>query len=560
MASERQDATHPAAEGDAGTPPDGGLASAVRATGLMTLLSRFAGLARDILIVRIFGDTPIGSAFAAAFAIPNTFRRLFGEGALSAAFLPEYARADKASPALARDFAGLVLAALGMVTASITVLIEAALLLVLALGDHPPDRALSLKLIMVMLPFMPLICTTAILGGMLQVHGRFGPAASGPIILNLFMIAVGVWHLWWGSSAGATTAYVLGVATVLSGLTQAAWFAVLLRGRLARPRLTPDARERARVTIRRFVPVLLGLGTLQLSGLTDMLIAMWPIWVGPTVLGLAYPLDGASNAIIASSQKLYQFPLGVFGIAVAAAVFPMLSRAADEPARFEGILRRGLRLSFFIGLPASAGLLLVRDEVTMTLFGGGASGFSPDGVARAAAVVLGFAPAVWVYSVNHVLTRAYYARGDTTTPMRVAVGAVGLNLLLNLALMWPLREAGLAAATALSAAAQLATLAWLCPRKLGVRPLADGVGRAVARVVLAAGVMAAAVALAGWAAGLAMDGQTPWRIAAMTLAVKTIVGAVSYAVACRALGVPELGWLLHRSVGPGANGKREGAA
>jgi putative peptidoglycan lipid II flippase len=524
----------------------------------MTLLSRFAGLARDVLIVRIFGDTPIGSAFAAAFAIPNTFRRLFGEGALSAAFLPEYSRADKASPEQARVFAGVVLAALGLVTVSITVLIELALLALLALGEHGAERSLSLRLIMVMLPFMPFICTTAILGGMLQVHGRFGPAASGPIILNGFMIAVGVWHLVSGSGAGATTAYVLGVATVLSGVTQAVWFLTLLPGRIARPRLTPQVRERAGRTLRTFVPVLVGLGTLQLSGLMDMLIAMWPIWVGPTVLGAAYPLDGASNAILASAQKLYQFPLGVFGIAVAAAVFPMLSRAADESERFERILRRGLRLSFFIGLPASVGLILVRHDVTRTLFAGGGSGFSADGVERATAVVAGFAPAVWAYSVNHVLTRAYYARGDTSTPMRVAIGAVGFNLLLNLVLMWPLREAGLAAATALSATAQTVVLSWLCGRTLGVRPLADGVGRAAGRILLAAGVMAGAVIACGWGVRAAAGGAlTPWSLAACTLAAKTVVGAVAYASTCRALGVPELGWLVHRSVAP-SGGREEG--
>lgn len=524
------------------------LGSAVRTTGAVTLVSRLGGLARDVIVVRIFGDTAIGSAFAAAFAIPNTFRRLFGEGALSAAFLPQYAQAQRHDPEVAARFAGLVVAALGLATAALTIAAEVVLLLVLLLGPHSVDRSLSLRLIMVMLPFMPLICMAAILGGMLQVHGRFGPAASGPIVLNAFIIAVGAWHLALGTFATEPTAYLLGAATVLSGVTQAGWFALLLRAHLRRPRLTPDAVHRARVTLRRFVPVALGLGTLQLNGFVDMLIAMWPIWVGPRLLGRAYPLDEASNVILASAQKLYQFPLGVFGIAVAAAVFPMLARAADEPHRFEQILRRGLRLSLFIGLPASLGLVLVRHDVTLALFGGGSTGFSPEGVDRAAAVVLGFAPAVWAYSLNHVFTRAFYARGDTATPVYVAIAAVGLNVALNLTLIWPLREAGLAWSTAASAMAQTAALAWLCARRLRVAPLDWATARAVARIAAASLLMGVAV----WGVGRALQqanlSLSPWWGALVRLAAMTGVGGVSYLAFARLLGAPELAWMLARSV------------
>jgi putative peptidoglycan lipid II flippase len=538
--------------GDADTAP--ALGAAVRTTGAVTLLSRFAGLARDVIVVRIFGDTATGSAFAAAFAIPNTFRRLFGEGALSAAFLPAYAQAEKHNPSAAARFASLVVAWLGLVTAALTVLIETALLVLLLAVDHPPDRVLSLQLIMVMLPFMPLICMAAIMGGMLQVHGRFGPAASGPIILNAFIIAVGAWHLVSGTLAAEATAYVLGAATVLSGLTQAAWFFLLLRTRWAPPRIDPDARERVRVTLRRFVPVALGLGTLQLNGFVDMLLAMWPIWVGPTLAGRTYPLDEASNVILASAQKLYQFPLGVFGIAVAAAVFPMLARAADERERFERILRRGVRLSLFIGVPASAGLVLVRHDVTMTLFGGGRSGFSDEGVVRAAAVVLGFAPAVWAYSVNHVLTRAFYARGDTATPVRVALAAVALNLCLNVVLIWPLREAGLAWSTAASAMAQTAALMHLCRRKFGVSPLDAEATRGVGRILLTAGLMGAAAWLAGSAAEEACDTLPSWWRATVRLAAVTGLGALSYLALARLLRAPELHWLLARSVSRNGDG------
>jgi putative peptidoglycan lipid II flippase len=191
-----------------------------------------------------------------------------------------------------------------------------------------------------------------------------------------------------------------------------------------------------RTVLQRFGPVALGLGTLQLNTFLDTLIAMWPTWVGPTILGAAYPLDEASNVILSLTARLYQFPLGVFGIAIASAAFPLLARHADNPPLFIETLRRGIRLSLFVGLPASAGLVLVRSDITSVLFGHGSKGFSVEGLERSAAVLLGFAPAVWAYSLNHVLTRGFYARGDTRTPMRVSIAVMLLNLGLNVSLIW----------------------------------------------------------------------------------------------------------------------------
>jgi putative peptidoglycan lipid II flippase len=539
-----------------GDPHGGGLGGAVRAVGGVTLLSRLGGLARDVLVGRIFGDTAINSAFQAAFAIPNMFRRLFGEGALSAAFIPEYTRAVEGARAAGggSDRAGeggpdpgalasLTVLMLGVVTGAVTVVVEAVLLVLLLALPHEAERALSLRLIMVMLPFMPLICVTAILGGMLQVHGKFAASASGPLVLNGFIIAVGVVALVRGPM-GETTAYALGVATVLSGATQAAWFARLLRGRVRWTRAVRAAREPARRMMRRFVPVVIGLGTLQVNAFIDTLIAMWPIWVGPTLLGFAYPLDERSNGILSLTTRLYQFPLGVFGIAVATAAFPMLARHALDGALFGRTLRRGVRLSVFIGLPASAGLAMVREDLVGVLFarGAGATGFSAEGVARSAAVLMGFAPGVWAYSLNHVLTRAFYARGDTLTPMKVAVGMVGLNLSLNVALIWWLREAGLAWSTTATAVVQCAVLAALCRRRLGAAALDGEAARALARGVgltlAMMGVVAAARSMAGQGAG--------WSGAAGRLGISCAAGVAAYAAGAALLRAPELGWLLKR--------------
>ncbi len=526
------------------TSTDDGLAGATRTFSIITLVSRFAGMIRDVMLVRLFGDTALGSAFLAGFAIPNMFRRLFGEGALSAAFIPEYTSANKADPREARRFASLTLLLLGLTTTALTIIIEAVLAIILLTTDQPPDRALSLRLVMVMLPFMPLVCLAAILAGMLQVHGRFAPGAAGPIVLNAFIIVAGAWYLLNGRAGDPPAAYTLGVATVFSGLTQCIWFAWLLRKHTRFTRAIAGSGQRTRRMLSRFIPVVIGLGALQLSSLLDVLIAMWPIWFGGAVLGFVpHSLDDASNIILAATQRLYQFPLGVFGIAVATAAFPLLSRHADDPARFADTLRRGLRLSLFIGLPATLGLILVRDDLSWVLFAGSTMGFSDEGAARSAAVLLGYAPAVWAYSLNHVFTRAFYARGDTSTPMRISLVMVACNALLGLGLIGPLREAGLAWATSLAATAQCAILAILAQRTLGVTLFDRSTTRAMVRTAALAIAMAVCVMLVL----ILWPTSEAWSSRAARLVAATAVGGVVYVAVAAMTRAEELRALLKRA-------------
>lgn len=529
---------------------DESMGSHVRTVSGITLVSRFAGLARDLITARIFGDSAVGSAFAAAFTIPNTFRRLFGEGALSAAFLPQYTRLadtdEQSGVNEAGPYAVVVLRWLALVTGAITVVLELGLLAVLVWAPGSVDRSLSLKLMMVALPFMPLVCTAAILGGMLQAHRRFGVWAAAPIIMNAAIIAAAVPFYFVANASAAAWAYPITASTLVAGTAQIAWSLAVLRRHVNWGVVTPEARQRAGEMLRRMVPALIGLGTLQLNSLVDTAVAMYPNWVGPTLAGRAYPLDESSYSILFFAQRLYQFPLGVFGIAVATAAFPALSRAAGDPDRFGSLLRRGARLSLFIGLPASVGLLLVRQDLVTVLYSGG-GGFSAQGIDRASMVLLMYAGAVWAYSLNQLFTRAFYALDDTRTPMRVALCTVGLNLVLNFILIWPFREAGLALATASTALVQTVLLGWLLRRKLSATTHAvKHADPSTPRGVLTVALLTAAMGAAVWG-GQQLVPNSSWTWTLARLGAATAIGGLAYLVLSRLTRRPELTWLLHRT-------------
>ncbi|MFG0244929.1 MAG: murein biosynthesis integral membrane protein MurJ [Phycisphaerales bacterium JB052] len=532
---------------------EGSIGRDTRTVAGLTLVSRVLGLVRDVVTVRVFGDTFVGSAFAAAFAVPNMFRRLFGEGALSAAFLPEYTRLADGEPEKADAFASLTIGLLALVTGVLTLVIELGLLgVVLASGDDP-ERVYSLKLVMVMLPFMPVICVAAILGGMLQSHGRFGPWAAAPILLNLCIIVAALPYFFVEGASAAAWAYPVGIAAVVSAVLQVVWSLWALRGMVRWTTGVSEARREAKLMLLRMIPVLIGLGTLQLNAFMDTLIAMYPNWVGDTVFGYDYPLDESSNAILFYAQRLYQFPLGVFGIAVATAAFPALSRVADDSVRFGEMLTRGLRLSLFIGVPASVGLLLVGEALIRVLYSGGGDGFSDAGVSRASAVLAGYALAVWAYSLNQLLTRAFYARGDTRTPMTIALGMVGVNICLNLVLIWWLREAGLAWSTAICAVGQTVLLLWMADRKMDDGLHLGAMARPVMLIVAGSGAMGLCV----WGVGRVVDSGASWGRGLLSVVVMTLTGAVVYGLWSIWMKMDELGWLIAKStsVDPGPQGR-----
>jgi putative peptidoglycan lipid II flippase len=222
----------------------------------------------------------------------------------------------------------------------------------------------------------------------------------------------------------------------------------------------------------------------------------------------------------------------------------MLARQSNDAAAFASTLRDGLRLTLFIGLPASVGLILVRTDLVAVILAGGL--FSASDVVRVAAILTGYAPAVWAYAMNHTLTRAYYARGDTTTPMRVTLAFVAVNVTLNLILIWPLAEAGLAWSTAVCAILQFLTLAIIwrrthaAPGAIVHADLArSAVWTALLSVAMAAAVLLTLELLPG-------PGQTR-LMDALRLAAGVGVGAVVFFGGSVLARRPEPRWLLRRA-------------
>ena len=533
-------------------PASAGFGGAVRVIALLTLVSRFAGLIRESVSFKVFGASPVWSAFNVAFVAPNVFRRLFGEGALTAAFIPTYAALLKESPDRAGRLATLTMAAL--LAASGVVVVVGEILLWLALGAIGPDGAGrdAVVFTMVMLPYMPLICATAILGGMLQCHGKFVAPAAAPILFNGCMIAGATVWAWVIGAGTFASAMAVAFSVTVSGFVQLGWCLWSLRGVVSWRSGFAEVKDSFRDMLRRFLPVTISSGTMQLSVVADTLIAGYAVTFGDRLpWGTPYPVDASGGAILAYASRLYQFPLGVFGIAVATAVFPALARAHGQAGEFIRTLRHGVRLSLFIGLPATVGLVVVGHNLCSVVFSSEA-GRAAD-VLRVAQVLAGYSVAVWAYSLTHVLNKAFYAAGDTKTPMRVSLATIACNIAVNLVLIWPLKEAGLAWATMITATAQCFVLGVLASKRFAPEEgLFDAeTKRAVALTLLASVIMGAVLLFSSavWPLG---EGAS-WAARALALARDTLVGIGVFGALALILRRQEVRWLLERNAG-GAGG------
>ncbi|MFK7788192.1 MAG: murein biosynthesis integral membrane protein MurJ [Phycisphaeraceae bacterium] len=544
---------------------------------LFTLLSRFAGLARDAILAAALGLSVAADAFFIGFLVPNLFRRLFGEGALTAAFIPNYTDLLQRDPALAKRFATLTLTLLSVLLISITLLGELLLWWLASTIDPDHKASLAIQYTRVMLPYMPLICAVALIGGVLQVHKRFGPPAAVPLVLNgvivvAVLLATGFFKR---DTEPAIVATWVAVAVVIAGVLQLYWQAAVLFRVTGLSRSFKGCWPAMRSMLLLMGPMAIGLAVFQINALMDALIAFFfaPAIVPGlsagsaadmsqqiTLLGQTFdaPLRNGDVAALNWSQRLYQFPLGVFGIAIATAIFPALSAAAakftpDDDAslstkpqaaseEFANIVRHGLRLTIFVALPATAGLMLVRVPLARTVFEHGS--FTTEDALRVSVILAGYASSVWAYSMSHTLTRAFYALKDAKTPLKISGAMVLLNLTLNLSLIWSLGAAGLAWSTAISAALQVVLLVLLLRKRVD-RPIDDSVINSWTRTMIATTAMAAVLFSISF---FINPIELSWTKSAALLVGMVLLGMAVFFTIAKLTKAEELNWLRKRSV------------
>jgi len=437
------------------------------------MISRILGLVRDIVCLRYFGAV-VWHYFTLGFMIPNLFRRLFGEGALTAALIPIYTETLHRDPQAAKHLVRSVVTLLFLILTGLTLLGILCIFLMTRVASDG-KTLLTLNLAMIMLPYMILVCLTATLSGILHVHRHFAAPAATPIVLNCCIIgSVLFLKGLWGDDPWHQI-YGVGLSVLLAGLLQLAiqvpplWRA----GVSLNPRfLFGD--ESLKKVMHLMMPMMIGMSVIQFNVLFDSLIAYClsatdDTHTSFTLLGhtIAYPVREGSLSYLYLSQRLYQLPLGVFGLALATAIFPLLSRFAVEKktGEFAATLAQGIRLVIFIALPATVGLILVARPLIKVCFELGDSNFTAFDTEQTAWTLSFYALGLTAYCLQQLVVRAYYSHQDAVTPVKVALWVVGVNFILNLILIWPLGTGGLGLATVIGATTQVTILMVLLARR-----------------------------------------------------------------------------------------------
>jgi len=394
-----------------------------------TLLSRILGLVRDRLWAGAMGGSVVLDAFLVAFAAPNMLRELFGEGALSQAFIPRYVQLRERDPAAAEVLAGAVMTRLLAVLSAVAV-VGMAVAVAVVLSAAPGSKGFYVAaLALPMVPYAIFICAAALLAGVLQSRNVFWVPAAAPVILNVAMIST----IWLSPEAEAwILPQVVLVAGVLQALFPLAW---LIRMR-AQPPLTTAWPLEASELVRAVAPVLLASGVHQFNAFVGQVIA------------LALVPGAGAVQFLYFAQRLLMFPAALIGHGVTTAVYPELSRRSGLGYASMGDgLREATRLQAFWLLPAAVGMAVVAEPLVRSIYQVG--NFDAHAIARTVLCTQMFALALVPLSLTKLLVRAFHASRDQRTPMRVSLVMVAANLVLTLALvMTPLQEAGLALATA----------------------------------------------------------------------------------------------------------------
>jgi len=424
------------------------------AMALATLTSRVLGMVREMVYAAFMGNTWVASAFVMAFQVPNLFRRLLGEGALTAAFIPIFKQKEvrDGEPEMWRS-ANAVISGFVTVAGVLTVLVVLGISLALAVGVYQPETRLMLRLLRLMFPYMLLVCLAAVFIGMANARGHFFVPALGAVMLNVIMIASVLLLAPRMGLELQDQVRGLAIGVVVAGLAQAFFQLPSLtregyRYQWVSPWRDPTVRE----VVRKMLPGSIGVAAFQINVL---LTQCFSFWLEPTVV-----------STFNYSVRLMELPQGMFGVSLATYLLPALSGLAAEKKipEFRDTLRQGLGHLAFANLLAATIALVLAEPIVRLLFERGV--FGPDATHRVALALACLAPGLLMFSMNNILARAFFALSDTSTPMKISVFCLALNLLFAYQLVHQYREAGLALANTFSACFNLALLSYALRRKL----------------------------------------------------------------------------------------------
>ncbi|WP_067737764.1 murein biosynthesis integral membrane protein MurJ [Novosphingobium naphthalenivorans] len=422
--------------------------------GGLTALSRVFGFVRDMLVARVLGAGMAADAFQLAFVLPNTFRRLFAEGAFSVAFVPMYTRtlAGEGGEDAADKFASDVLAVFIWVLLGFSALAMLAMpaivwLLASEYQSVPGKFELAVTLSRITFPYLGLVSLVAMLSGLLNAHSKFAPGAFVPVLLNVVLIAGIVTGYFMREAGGTdeTVAYVQAIAVAAAGLAQLLYMAWATRKagvrlKITAPHFTPDVKRLAMLIL----PATFGAGVYQISQFVDTFFAT--------------SLAQGSLTLLKYADRLNQMPLGIVGIALGTAILPMLARhiQGGDMREAQRLQANAVEMATLLTLPAAAALAICAPAFVTAFFVGGK--MTQANGAIMADIVIALVAGLPSYVLVKVFQPAFFSREDTRTPVWISAGALIVNIGINIVVVPRFGIVGLAAATAFTSTLNVLTL------------------------------------------------------------------------------------------------------
>ena len=501
----------------------------IATVGGLTLVSRLTGFVRDVVMAAILGAGPMADAFFVAFRLPNHFRAIFAEGAFAAAFVPAYARTlEQAGLSAAKLFADQIAAALiviNLVMLAIAMIFTPEVVSVLAPGLDPARFDLAVALTRITFPYLALVSIETLFAGILNANNRFAAAAGAPILLNLSIVTTLLLTPFFADAGHAAAWGVLAAGVVIVCVVGGDAETHGIGIRLRMPRLDGPTRR----FLKALGPAIIGAGGVQLALFADTLIA-------------SYLPTGALSALY-YADRINQLPIGVVGIAVGTVLLPEMSRklAAGDEKGAASAQARGIQLALLLTIPCAVGAVVIPDLIMRALFARGA--FTAADAAAAGATLAAYSIGLLPFVLLRSFTAPFYARGDTATPVKAALMAAAINILLKVLLMGHLAQVGLAFATSAGAWINLSLLA-VFARRQGFAVSGAAIGKPVAKLLVSGAILAAALLAGSYGLERALAGMTYFREETM-LALLLLAGTAVYSLAVYLLlGQPWLKGLL----------------